>query len=581
MKNMSIFIYFKNQVRIYLFQPVYEGMNLMVTALKSKLEADAMYIPPQAVTEFLNNESMAKMLCCLINNSPAVILFWQGNERKKLEFLSENISQFGYDADLLKSGKLAFDDLIYPEDLGYVQAHLLKLIEGRQECVSFEYRLYDSSGAIKWVSETAICHKNENDLNYSSIIIDITSRKETEKTLLKKERDIAILYSASSLASQSLDVDDLLNEVLMEMGDLLDICAGGVYIIDHESREAALRAYIGPNGEYPEKIHYSVVENLLKGSADTPFRPLVAEGTVNVGGEIQRRTHLLFHLHSKEHVIGFVQLTFPVERKICKQSLQVLEHVGKHIGVAIENAQLFEVTQRAYEDLKSLDKLKNEFLANLTHELKTPLISIKGFSQLLDKGRFGELNEEQKKANSAVVRNSERLKRLIDSLLYISLEKKGNYKYSFEPLDLREIIQDAMDIVKTHSKGKGIEIISSLPEQLSSIHGDRERLTTMFVNIIDNSIKFIHKEGQIKVTIKEDDNNIHIKIKDNGIGIPKEKIPRIFDLFYQIDGSTTRSYDGVGLGLHVCKKIVEVHYGTIWVKSLEGVGTTTHILLPK
>ncbi|WP_300609246.1 ATP-binding protein [Methanohalophilus sp.] len=553
----------------------------MVTALKSKLEADAMYIPPQAVTEFLNNESMAKMLCCLINNSPAVILFWQGNERKKLEFLSENISQFGYDADLLKSGKLAFDDLIYPEDLGYVQAHLLKLIEGRQECVSFEYRLYDSSGAIKWVSETAICHKNENDLNYSSIIIDITSRKETEKTLLKKERDIAILYSASSLASQSLDVDDLLNEVLMEMGDLLDICAGGVYIIDHESREAALRAYIGPNGEYPEKIHYSVVENLLKGSADTPFRPLVAEGTVNVGGEIQRRTHLLFHLHSKEHVIGFVQLTFPVERKICKQSLQVLEHVGKHIGVAIENAQLFEVTQRAYEDLKSLDKLKNEFLANLTHELKTPLISIKGFSQLLDKGRFGELNEEQKKANSAVVRNSERLKRLIDSLLYISLEKKGNYKYSFEPLDLREIIQDAMDIVKTHSKGKGIEIISSLPEQLSSIHGDRERLTTMFVNIIDNSIKFIHKEGQIKVTIKEDDNNIHIKIKDNGIGIPKEKIPRIFDLFYQIDGSTTRSYDGVGLGLHVCKKIVEVHYGTIWVKSLEGVGTTTHILLPK
>lgn len=551
-----------------------------MVALKSKLEADAVSVSPQEVVD-LNDESMPKMLSRLINNGPAILLFWQGNERKKLESVSENVNQFGYDAGLLKSGKVAYDDLIHPEDLEYVQAHYLELTDGRQESISFEYRIYDISGTIRWVSETAICHKKANDLKYASIIIDITSRKEAEKTLLEKERDIAILYSASSLASESLDVDDLLDEVLMEMGDLLDIRAGGVYIIDHESREAALRAYIGPHEEYPEKIHYSVVENLFKGSADIPSRPLVAEEIVNVGGEIQKRKHLLFHLHSKEHIMGFVQLTIPVEHEISKQSLQVLEHVGKHIGVAIENAQLFEVTQRAYEDLKSLDKLKNEFLANLTHELKTPLISIKGFSKLLDDGRFGELNEEQRKANSAVVRNSERLKRLIDSLLYISLEKEGNYKYSFETIDAREVVQDAMDIVKIHTEGKDIKIVSSLPENLCSIYGDRERLTTMIVNILDNSIKFIHNEGQVKVTIKEEENDIHIKIKDNGIGIPKGKIPRVFDIFYQIDGSTTRSYNGVGLGLHICKKIAEVHNGSVWVKSLEGFGTTTHIRLPK
>ncbi len=551
-----------------------------MVALKSKLEADALSAPAQEVLD-LNDESMAKMLSRLINNSPATVLFWQGSERNKLESASENIGQFGYDAGLLKSGKVSFDSLIHPEDLEFVHAHFLELAGGKQESVSFEYRLYDISGNILWVSETAVCHKNVSEQKYASIIIDITSRKEAEKTLLEKERDIAILYSASSLASESLDVDDLLDEVLMEMGDLLDIRAGGVYIIDHESHEAALRAYIGPHEEYPEKIHYSVVENLFKGSADLPAKPLVAEEIVNVRGEIQKRKHLLFHLHSKEHIMGFVQLTIPVEHEISRQSLQVLEHVGKHIGVAIENAQLFEVTQRAYEDLKSLDKLKNEFLANLTHELKTPLISIKGFSQLLDAGRFGELNEEQKKANSAVVRNSERLKRLIDSLLYISLEKEGNYKYTFENVDAREVVQDAANIVKIHTEGKDIKIIPKLPDELTSVYGDRERLTTMLVNILDNSIKFIHNEGQIKVTIKEEENDIHIKIKDNGIGIPKGKIPRVFDVFYQIDGSTTRSYNGVGLGLHICKKIAEVHNGSVWVKSLEGFGTTTHIRLPK
>ncbi|MBP2029683.1 PAS domain S-box-containing protein [Methanohalophilus levihalophilus] len=551
-----------------------------MAALKSKLEAEALSAPSYELMEE-TDESMARMLSRLINSSPAVVIFWQGNERKKLDSASENVNQFGYDAALLKSGKVAFDDMVHPEDLEYVHAHFMDLIDKRKDSVSFEYRLYDISGDIRWVSETVVCHKSKSDLNYASIIIDITSRKEAEKTLLEKERDIAILYSASSLASESLDVDDLLDEVLMEMGDLLDIRAGGVYIIDHESREAVLRAYIGPHDEYPEKIHYSVVENLFKGSADIPSRPLVAEEIVNVGGEIQKRKHLLFHLHSKEHIMGFVQLTIPIEHEISKPSLQVLEHVGKHIGVAIENAQLFEVTQRAYEDLKSLDKLKNEFLANLTHELKTPLISIKGFSKLLDDGRFGELNEEQKKANSAVVRNSERLKRLIDSLLYISLEKEGNYKYSFENLDVNDVVNDAMEIVKIHTEGKDIKIIPSIPETLSPIYGDKERLTTMIVNILDNSIKFIHNEGQVKVTVKEEENDIHIKIKDNGIGIPKSKIPRVFDIFYQIDGSTTRSYNGIGLGLHICKKIAEVHNGSVWVKSLEGFGTTTHIRLPK
>ena len=403
----------------------------------------------------------------------------------------------------------------------------------------------------------------------------------SERTILEKERDISILYSASALASESLDVDDLLDEMLMEMGDLLDITAGGVYIINPEEKEAVLRAYIGPAGEYPESIHYCAVENMFDNSAGSTSGPFVAEDTFHYQGQMQRKKYLLFRLYSREKVMGFIQLSIPLNHEVSEKSLQVLEHVGKHIGIAIENAQLFEMTQRAYEDLKHLDELKSEFLANLTHELKTPLISIKGFSDLLDKGRLGELNEDQKKANMAVVRNADRLKRLIDSLLYMSMEKEGKYQYQFEEVDVGEIIKDAMDKIKVHNEGKDVDIGIDIQNKSYLICGDRDRLTNVFLNILDNASKFTKGSGKIKITLKEEEEYIHIKIKDNGIGIPKEKLPRIFDMFYQIDGSTTRIYNGVGMGLYICKKVIDIHNGTIWARSMEGLGTTVHVKLPK
>jgi signal transduction histidine kinase len=296
---------------------------------------------------------------------------------------------------------------------------------------------------------------------------------------------------------------------------------------------------------------------------------------------MQRKKYLLFRLYSREKIMGFIQLSIPLNHEVSEKSLQVLEHVGKHIGVAIENAQLFEMTQRAYEDLKHLDKLKSEFLANLTHELKTPLISIKGFSDLLDKGRLGELNEDQKKANMAVVRNADRLKRLIDSLLYMSMEKEGKYQYHFEEVDVGEIITDAMDKMKVHTEGKDVDIGIDIQNKPSPIYGDRDRLTNVFLNILDNASKFTQGPGRIKITLKEEEEYIHIRIKDNGIGIPKEKLPRIFDMFYQIDGSTTRIYNGVGMGLYICKRVIDIHNGSIWARSMEGLGTTVHVKLPK
>lgn len=245
-----------------------------------------------------------------------------------------------------------------------------------------------------------------------------------------------------------------------------------------------------------------------------------------------------------------------------------------------ERKRAEEELSKAYEEIKSLDMMKNEFLSNVSHELKTPLISIMGYSELMSDETLGMLNEQQTKAMEAVVRNSERLKRLINSLLDLSIAQDERVKYRFYPLQINEIIDSAILDISSQVEKKQIVIEKNIPANLPLINGDKDRLIQLIINLIDNAVKFTPSGGLITVTVREEENDIHIMVSDNGIGIPKEAIPDVFKLFYQIDGSMKRRYQGTGVGLYLCKKIVEAHKGSIWVDSTEGVGTTIHVSLP-
>ena len=245
-----------------------------------------------------------------------------------------------------------------------------------------------------------------------------------------------------------------------------------------------------------------------------------------------------------------------------------------------EGKRAEEKLSKAYEELKSLDMMKNEFLSNVSHELKTPLISIMGYGELMSDGTLGLLNEQQTKAMEAVVRNSERLNCLIDSLLKLSIVQDGRANYVFDSLQINEVIDSAILDISAKVEKKQIVIEKNIPANLPLINGDKNHLIQLIINFIDNAVKFTPSGGLITVTVREEENNIHIMVSDNGIGIPKEAIPYVFSLFYQVNGSINRSYQGTGMGLYLCKKIVEAHKGRIWVDSTEGVGTTIHVSLP-
>ncbi|APH39458.1 sensor histidine kinase [Methanohalophilus halophilus] len=237
--------------------------------------------------------------------------------------------------------------------------------------------------------------------------------------------------------------------------------------------------------------------------------------------------------------------------------------------------------KKVNEELKSLDRMKDEFLSNVSHELKTPLTLIKGYTELLCEGKMGELNKEQIEVQNKVVRNAERLKRLVDSLLYLSKIQASNIEYVFETVKVREIIEIILEDMRMLADQKGIELEMNLEEDLPKINGDRDKLTDMITNIVDNAIKFTPRGGKVTVTSFKKEGDINIVVKDTGIGIPEDMIDKLFQRFYQLDASRTRKYGGTGLGLYISKTIAQAHHGDIWATSEgQGKGTEVHIKIP-
>lgn len=238
-----------------------------------------------------------------------------------------------------------------------------------------------------------------------------------------------------------------------------------------------------------------------------------------------------------------------------------------------------EKLRKSYEELKEADRIKTEFISNITHELFTPMTSIKGFAELLRDETMGNINNEQKKSLEIILRNSDRLIRLIKELLDAAHIEKNKLGLQFGLVSLNSILSKSIQDMHPQAKAKHITIIQDI-QPLPRLWGDEERLMQVMTNLLANAIKFTPQKGKITVAAGEDTNHVNISVADTGIGIPAEKLSCIFDRFYQVDGSTRRKHGGVGLGLSICKGIIEKHKGSIRAES-NGNGSTFHITLPK
>lgn len=222
---------------------------------------------------------------------------------------------------------------------------------------------------------------------------------------------------------------------------------------------------------------------------------------------------------------------------------------------------------------------KSDFLAKMSHELRTPLNAIIGFTELLIAGIDGELNKNQLVSLNRVTTAAHSLLDLINDILDLSKIEAGHMKFSFEKNDIIPIAKSVIETLLPLVQKKNIELVTDFPKNLE-LYIDSTKIRQVFLNIIGNSIKFTDK-GQIKFIIKDLDTEVLVKIKDDGIGVPKESLKDIFNEFKQVQSQRLNNYQGTGLGLAITKKIIEAHNGKIWAESELNQGTTLFFILPK
>lgn len=237
-----------------------------------------------------------------------------------------------------------------------------------------------------------------------------------------------------------------------------------------------------------------------------------------------------------------------------------------------------EMTQQ----LAELDRMKAEFVSVASHELKTPINVILGYTQLLAEGVYGPLNDKQRGVAQVLEKQTQTLSRLVKQLLDVSRFEAGSGRLDTRPTELRGFLHNLEESFQVLADQRGIRFEIAMHEGLpATVHWDADRMNEVLGNLLSNAFKFTERGGTVELTVLPADNGVQMEVRDTGAGIPPEQVPHIFEKFYQADNQQSASGAGTGLGLAIVRQIVEAHHGTISCDSTPGIGTTFTITLPE
>ena len=324
---------------------------------------------------------------------------------------------------------------------------------------------------------------------------------------------------------------------------------------------ATLTDIAGPGGGFDPAVAHALMDRIRRAPESTIHRILLHFGTMlNVMVFSSYRVYLTSHLHLES----------------VKETNRVLEDKNREL-------------QSNFDRLKELDTLKSNFLATVSHELRTPLTSIMGYTDMLLEGLAGEVPPEQKQFLGTIMEKSESLLALITDMLDLTRAEASRVTLKREEADPAKILHDTFTTVAPLARKKNIHIREQVTGTLPKLQLDRSKVQQAVMNLAVNAIKFTREGGHISLEAQlvelgegrfGGDEWLELAVVDDGIGIPTAQIDRIFDSFYQVDGSSTREFGGVGLGLALVKSYVEAHGGQVKVHTEEGQGSRFSLLFP-
>ena len=450
------------------------------------------------------------------------------------------------------------------------------------------------------VESDRLADLNEEDRSLLEAVADTVSIGLRNARLYEESqhrlRELTLLNRISVGLGTALSLDALINGALEGLHELVD--ADRTYFIavdsdvqtwerSHEQATPGIRLGVGLTGTF-DAMQVELAR-LLAGQPFVVF-DVAADPRVEATREMYRslgtRSLLLVPVRFGRRLYGALGFDYCREKHAwLPDEIRLLEGVANQLELALDNVHLFEEVRlradalaAALARLEDLDRLKDKFVQNVSHELRSPLAIIRGYVEMLEAGELGELRPEQRKPVAIIARRVRALDDLVQDITLILEAQVSPPEREAVPLDkvARMAVEDFQLVVQQAELTLQAEVAAHLPP----VNGSYGYVRRVLDNLVDNAVKFTPAGGTITVRVRREGDQVVLEVSDTGVGIPSDQLDRIFERFYQVNGSIWRRYGGVGLGLSLVKEIVETYGGRVTVESQVGEGSTFTVRLP-
>jgi signal transduction histidine kinase/CheY-like chemotaxis protein len=435
---------------------------------------------------------------------------------------------------------------------------------------------------------------------YTTIALDNANAylviNEREREVRERAAELVTINRISQALATQLDKDRLIQFVGDEVRDLFHASIAYVSLLDRATMTLHFPYSHGEDAQ-PRPFGVGLTSQIIRSGQPLLINEDMDRNRAKLGvAQVGRPTasYLGVPIPSGGQVIGVISVqSTDQEGRFTEADQRLLSTIASAVGVAFHNAKLFEEASQARAAAEDADAAKSSFLSTVSHELRTPLTSVLGFAKIirrrLEERLFPLIPEDDRKVQQAkrqvienldvVVSEGERLTKLIDDVLDLAKIEAGKFTWNMGSVSVADVIERATAATASLFDAKKLQLVRDIEPDLPTITGDQDRLIQVVINLISNAVKFTDF-GSITCSARKHDEELVVSVTDSGIGIAPTDQAKVFEKFKQVGDTLTDKPKGTGLGLPICKEIVEYHGGRIWVESQSGTGSTFSFSLP-
>ena len=406
-----------------------------------------------------------------------------------------------------------------------------------------------------------------------------------------EEKSESLLFKITEDINHGKSFDDVFNLVYENLNKIIQYNRIGIAIVKDGSRLIARKSrsdgHIILEDNFEEDIRNSSLKNVigkgepriindledyLKKKPDSlSTQKIVSEGI---------KSNLTLPLLVKGKPVGVIFFSSRDKNIYSEKDSEYIKLIAGHIAISFEKAILIEELEKTNERLRELNKMKDEFVSIVSHDLRSPLTGIMLCSDMFLMKIFGELTEKQKEAVQSIKKATQHLTKLINNLLDLAKIEAGKIELHKLKGKIGGAVKESINAMQFNAHEKKIDIKLNLPEAEPEINADWLKIFQVMNNLIGNAIKFTHEGGSVTINVIYSQDGAEVSVADTGQGIAEDDIPLIFDKFRQVKSKATRGEKGSGFGLAIAKNLIKLHGGRIWVESEVGKGSTFYFSIP-